>query len=85
MKPVKRPPTPPWINDSHPEYWFPVGVAARFYFRKSITTVKRMIKAKTLDDAGILSYWDGTRWFVRIPALAGTRFNRIAHNNRSVA
>lgn len=71
--------TPPWVRDRHPEYWVLAAVAARFYFRKSLTTVKRMIKDGTLEDAGILSYWDGTRWHLRLPEMiTPQRTNRSA-------
>ena len=71
--------SPPWIRDRHPEYWVLVGVAARFYFRKSVTTVKRMIKDGSLNEAGIMSYWDGTRWHLRLPELIeSTRTKRTA-------
>lgn len=76
----KRPPMPPWTRDPRPDLWVPVMIAARFYFRKSRATVKRYIKDGTLDEIGILSYWDGTRWYIRLPNGVQT-----AHIPRKVA
>jgi hypothetical protein len=58
---------PPWMNDARPYLWVSVAIAARVYFRKSVVHVKRRIKDGTLDKLGIPYYWDGTRWFVRLP------------------
>jgi hypothetical protein len=67
MTTAKRPPMPPWMRDSRPFLWVPIAIAARIYFRKSVTQVKRRIKDGTLDNLGIPSYWDGGRWFIRLP------------------
>lgn len=68
---MMAPTMPPWIRDPEPEKWVTVGVAARAYFRKSIVTVKQYIKTGYLEECGIPSYWDGTRWFVRLPYALG--------------
>lgn len=60
---------PPWVLDGNPEYWVQASLAARFYFSKSVSTVRRMIENGELKRQGILTYWDGTRWFVRLPTL----------------
>lgn len=78
--------TPPWVKDGRPEQWFPVAIAARFYFRKTPTTVKRMIKDGTLDLLKIESYWDGTRWHVRLPTLSiALRIAKFANSERKRA
>ena len=64
---MKRPPSPPWLRDPHPQNWCDVALAAKVYFRKSLVTVKRYIKTGYLEELGIPSYWDGTRWHVRLP------------------
>lgn len=76
--------TPPWVKDGHPEQWFPVAVAARFYFRRTPTTVKVMIKNGTMRDIHkIESYWDGKRWYVRLPTLSSAqRIAKIANSER---
>ncbi len=68
---------PPWVRDGHPELWFAVSIAARFYFRKHPTTIKRAIKTGELGELGIKSYWDGYQWYVRLPAMIPVRPKKL--------
>jgi hypothetical protein len=63
----QRPPMPPWLRDREPQNWVTASVAARFYFQKSLVTVKRYIKTGYLEENGFRTFWDGKRWFVRLP------------------
>lgn len=67
---MKRAPshsTPLWVNDSHPEWWHPLPVAAKFYFKKSASLIRLMAARGYLADIGVATYFDGTRWYVRVP------------------
>ena len=79
----KLPPCPPWLNDREPEKWVTAGVAANFYFRKSMATLKRYIKSGYLDELGMPTFWDGKRWHVRLPYLI--KYKHGVHINRKVA
>jgi len=76
-------PRPPWLRDAHPENWVLVTIAARFYFRKSIVTVKRYIKTGYLAENGILSHWDGKRWYVRLPYALGKQHTQVARSEQN--
>jgi hypothetical protein len=67
MTTAKRPPMPPWLRDTEPQNWVSAPIAARFYFRKSLVTIKRYIKTGYLEENGFLTFWDGKRWFIRLP------------------
>ena len=58
---------PPWIRDGNPELWVTSRVAARTYFRVTKVTVGRWIRNGTLATLGMPSYWDGHKWFIRLP------------------
>lgn len=73
---------PPWMTDKHPDRWLPVSTAAKYYFHRSIVTVKQWIKTGYLKQRGVDSYWDGTRWYVRLPDSASARKVRIAKTER---
>jgi hypothetical protein len=57
----------PWVHDSRPQNWVLASYAASYYFRRTIVTLKRQIKSGHLARRGIKSYWDGTRWWIRLP------------------
>ena len=78
MKKQRSPmPPPPWLRDSESQNWVPASVAARFYFRRSVVTVKRRIKDGSLMRDGIPSYWDGTSWFIRLPIMLTKTFEPL--------
>jgi hypothetical protein len=56
----------PWTRDHRPQNWVPVAYTAS-YFRRTVLTIKRQIKSGHLARRGIPSYWDGTKWWVRLP------------------
>lgn len=64
---MKKRPAPPWLYDSNPSRWVTLTLAAHFYFRKHPVTMKRAIKSGYLEENGIPSYFDGFRWWVRLP------------------
>ena len=74
----QRPPIPPWLSDSDPDLWYTASIAAQFYFRKSLVTIKRYIKTGYLKENGIESFWDGKRWFVRLPCS----LNRLQNSQK---
>jgi hypothetical protein len=82
----QRPPMPPWLRDPHPELWVPAALAARFYFMKSLVTVKRYIKTDYLKENGFQTFWDGKRWFIRLPyPLAPSQRNHKRQSARARA
>ena len=78
----KSPECPPWIYDTNPERWVLVSLAARFFFRRTPLQVKRWIKSGALKARGIDSYWDGARWYVRLPSSAIARKVQLARSDR---
>ena len=60
---------PPWTRDSEPDKWVSAPFAARFYFKRSLVTLYRHIKEGVLEKQGIPTFWDGKRWFIRLPIL----------------
>lgn len=62
-----KPPMPPWLRDAHPELWVTASIAAHFYFRKHLVTIKRYIKSGYLEENGFRTFWDGKRWYIRLP------------------
>lgn len=58
---------PPWIRDQHPELWVTAKVAARMYFRRHVVTIKEWIRDGRLEAIGIATYWDGSKWWIRLP------------------
>lgn len=76
--------TPPWAHDS--AHWLPLPVVARQHFQRDPVTVKRWIKSGFLKERGYDSYWDGKRWFVRLPSSVTTeRISQIRQNERNRA
>jgi hypothetical protein len=69
---------PPWLRDPSPENWTTASIAAQFYFRKSLVTIKRYIKTGYLAENGFQTFWDGTRWFIRLPYA----LNRLQRNQK---
>ena len=67
------PQIPPWIADGSPDNWVPLAVAARCYFRKSLQRVYQMRKEGTLDEVGIPTWFDGARWYCRLPVKLPAR------------
>ena len=57
---------PPWLKDVQPDAWVELSVAARF-FRRSRVRMHQWIQDGTFKEANIPTYFDGTRWYVRIP------------------
>lgn len=80
---MKPPINPPWFRDGNPELWVPLAVAASQYFRKSRTQIKRYIKEGVLEEFGMASYFDGHKWYVRLPAPIQP--DRSDRSNRRVA
>ena len=37
------------------------------YFRRHVVTIKEWIKDGRLEVIGVKTYWDGSKWWVRLP------------------
>ena len=61
---------PPWTTDPDSAlYWVPLPYAARVYFRKSRARLHQMRIDGTLAEAGIPTWFDGSRWYCRLPVI----------------
>lgn len=59
---------PPWVSDPiSRDNWVTLPTAGRYYFRRKYKNMRFLLTSGTLEEFGFPTYFDGTRWWVRLP------------------
>lgn len=58
---------PPWVNDPEPECWVTFEIAARHYFRRSQSSLRRWQHDGRFKKIGIPVWRDDVSWYCRLP------------------
>jgi hypothetical protein len=59
---------PPWVRDPlSADCWVTLPQAGVHYFRRKYKNMRFLLTSGTLEEFGFPTYFDGTRWWVRLP------------------